>query len=158
MKIAVIGAGAVGGYYGALLARRGHQVSFVARGAHRDAIRAHGLRVVGPLGDFTVQTPAESDPAAIGRVDVVVHTVKTYDNATAIPLIKPLLGPKTFVLRCKTAWTAPSGSPRLPASRRRLRLDHRAAIEGPGVIRQTGTHRRIVFGEYFNPPASIRRA
>ena len=98
MKIAIIGAGAVGGFYGALLARQGHDVRFVARGAHRDAINANGLRIVGPLGDFTVKAPAESDPARIGPVDVVMHTVKTYDNATAIPLIKPLLGPDTSVL------------------------------------------------------------
>ena len=90
MKIAFIGAGAVGGFYGALLARQGHDVSFIARGAHLDAIQSNGLRIVGPLGDFTVKPPAESDPATIGPVDVVIHTVKTYDNATAIPLIKPL--------------------------------------------------------------------
>src|SRR5580765_4583544 len=98
MKICFIGAGAVGGFYGALLARAGHDVSFIARGAHRDAIARNGLRVVGPLGDFTVKAPAESDPARIGPVDVVIHTVKTYDNAAAIPLIRPLLRADTSVL------------------------------------------------------------
>lgn len=157
MKIAVIGAGAVGGYYGALLARRGHQVSFVARGAHRDAIRAHGLRVVGPLGDFTVQTPAESDPGAIGPVDVVMHTVKTYDNPTAIPLIKPLLGPKTFVLTLQNGVDSAEQIAEVAGEQATLGGSTyiATAIEGPGVIRQTGTHRRIVFGEYFNPPAGV---
>jgi len=157
VKIAVIGAGAVGGYYGALLARRGHQVSFVARGAHRDAIRAHGLRVVGPLGDFTVQTLAESDPALIGRVDVVVHTVKTYDNATAIPLIKPLLGPKTFVLTLQNGVDSAEQIAAVAGEQATLGGSTyiATAIDRPGVIRQTGTHRRIVFGEYFNPPATI---
>jgi 2-dehydropantoate 2-reductase len=63
MKIAIIGAGAVGGYYGALMARVGADVSFVARGAHRDAIRANGLRVIGVQGDFTVKVAAEDHPA-----------------------------------------------------------------------------------------------
>ena len=64
MKIAVLGSGAVGGYYGALLARAGHDVTFIARGAHLDAIRAHGLRVRGPLGDWQVRARAEHDTAS----------------------------------------------------------------------------------------------
>ena len=98
MRFAVVGAGAVGGYYGAMLARQGHDVSFIARGAHLDAIRQRGLRIVGPLGDFTVRTPAESDPSRVGPVDAVVLAVKTYDNDSAIPLLKPLVGPATAVL------------------------------------------------------------
>jgi 2-dehydropantoate 2-reductase len=157
MKIAVIGAGAVGGYYGAMLARQGHNVSFVARGAHRDAIRAYGLRIVGPLGDFTVQTPAESDPAHIGPVDVVIHSVKTYDNATAIPLIKPLLGPNTFVLTLQNGVDSAEEIAATAGERATLGGSTyiATALEGPGVIRQTGTHRRIVFGEYFDPPGTI---
>ncbi len=84
MKIAIIGAGAVGGYYGALLSRTGADVSFVARGAHRDAIRANGLRIIGVQGDFTVRVPAEDDPSQIGPVDVVILTVKTYDNGSKV--------------------------------------------------------------------------
>jgi 2-dehydropantoate 2-reductase len=64
MKICFVGAGAVGGFYGALLARTGHDVSFIARGAHRDAIQANGLRVVGPLGDFTSRHPPKAIPPA----------------------------------------------------------------------------------------------
>ncbi|HXT70349.1 MAG TPA: 2-dehydropantoate 2-reductase [Vicinamibacterales bacterium] len=157
MKIAVIGAGAVGGFYGALLARQGHEVSFVARGAHRDAIRSHGLRVVGPLGDFTVQAQAASDPSLIGPVDVVLHTVKTYDNDTAIPLIKPLLGPNTFVLTLQNGVDSAEQIAEVAGEKATLGGSAyiASAIEGPGLIRQTGTHRRIVFGEYFNPPAGI---
>ena len=157
MKIAVIGAGAVGGYYGAMLARQGHKVSFIARGAHRDAIRAHGLRIIGPLGDFTVQTPAESDPATIGPVDLVIHSVKTYDNATAIPLIKPLLGPNTAVLTLQNGVDSAEEIAAVAGEKATLGGSTyiATALEGPGVIRQTGTHRRIVFGEYFNPPAEI---
>jgi len=157
MKFAIIGAGAVGGYYGALLARQGHDVSFVARGAHGEAIRAKGLRVVGPLGDFTVRTPAESDPARIGPVDVVLHTVKTYDNATAIPLIKPLLGPETSVLTLQNGVDSAEEVAAVAGERATLGGSTyiATAIEAPGLIRQTGTHRRIVFGEYFNPSAEV---
>jgi len=78
LKICFVGAGAVGGFYGALLARQGHDVSFIARGAHLAAIQKNGLRVVGPLGDFIVKTPAASDSTRIGPVDVVVHSVTKF--------------------------------------------------------------------------------
>lgn len=157
MRIAVIGAGAVGGFYGAQLARQGHQVSFVARGAHLDAIRASGLRIVGPLGDYTVKTPAESDPARIGPVDVVLFTVKTYDNGTAIPMIRPLLGAETVVLTLQNGVDSVEEVATVAGERATLggATYIATAIEGPGVIRQTGTHRRIVFGEYFTPPAQV---
>jgi 2-dehydropantoate 2-reductase len=151
MRFTFIGAGAVGGFYGALLARQGHAVSFVARGAHRDAIARDGLRVVGPLGDFTVRARAESDPARLGHTDVVVLAVKTYDNATAIPMIEPLMGPDTTVLSLQNGVdsaeeiaTAIGETPTLGGA-----TYIATALEAPGLIRQTGTHRRIVFGEWF---------
>ena len=94
MRFAIMGSGAVGGYYGAKLARAGHDVTFIARGAHLEAIRTAGLQVRSPaLGDFVVHARAEEDPAAVGPVDVVLFTVKAYDNPIAIPAIVPLLGP-----------------------------------------------------------------
>ena len=161
MRFAFIGAGAVGGFYGALLARKGHDVSFVARGAHRDAIARDGLRVDGPLGDFTVKVRAESDPSKLGAADVVVLAVKTYDNATAIPMIRPLMGPNArSCSRCRTAWTAPRtvaavvGEPSTLGGSTYIAT----AIEAPGFIRQTGTHKRIVFGEYFGATRSRERS
>jgi 2-dehydropantoate 2-reductase len=158
MKIAIIGAGAVGGYYGALLSRAGADVSFVARGAHRDAIRANGLRIVGSVqGDFTVHLSAEDDPARIGPVDAVLLTVKTYDNTSALPLLAPLLGPDTCVLTLQNGVDSASdlagviGESRVLAGPTYIAT----AIEAPGVIRQTGSHRRIVFGEVFDPPKDI---
>lgn len=157
MKIAVIGAGAVGGYYGALLSRAGADVSFVARGAHRDAIRNQGLRIIGVQGDFTVHLTAEDDPSRIGPVDVVILTVKTYDNASALPLIAPLLGPSTRVLTLQNGVdsaddvAAVVGKSRVIAGPTYIAT----AIEAPGVIRQTGSHRRIVFGEVFDPTAQV---
>src|SRR5580765_2585562 len=93
-----LGAGAVGGFYGALLSRAGFDVAFVARGAHLEAIRERGLRVVGALGDFTVRTPAEEDATRLVPADVVIVAVKSYDNANALPVIKPLVAPSTTVL------------------------------------------------------------
>jgi 2-dehydropantoate 2-reductase len=156
MTFAFIGAGAVGGFYGALLARQGHDVRFVARGAHLEAIRRDGLRVVGAVGDFTVKTPADSDPARFGPVDVVVLAVKTYDNATAIPLIRPLLGPATTVLTIQNGVDSAEEVAAVVGEDATLggATYVATAIERPGVIRQTGTHRRIVFGEYFRPSAA----
>lgn len=149
MRIAIVGSGAVGGFYGALLARQGHDVSFVARGAHLEAIRAHGLRVRGAVGDFTARAAAESDTAAIGQVDLVIFAVKTYDNATALPMLKPLTGPSTAVL------TLQNGVDSVDEVAATVGAAHvlggstyvATAIAEPGLIEQTGTHRRIVFGE-----------
>jgi 2-dehydropantoate 2-reductase len=151
VRFAIVGSGAVGGFYGALLARSGHDVAFVARGAHLDAIRARGLRVVGPLGDFTARGAAERDPARIGPVDAVIFAVKTYDNATALPLLAPLAAAETTVLTLQNGVdsaeevAAAVGEARTLAGATYIAT----AIESPGVIRQTGTHRRIVFGECF---------
>ncbi len=157
MRFTFIGAGAVGGFYGALLARQGHDVSFVARGAHRDAIARDGLRVAGPLGDFTVKVRAESDPARLGPTDVVVLAVKTYDNATAIPMITPLLTPKTTVLSLQNG--VDSAEEVAAAVGERATIGGATyiatAIEAPGFIRQTGTHRRIVLGECFGAAGAV---
>jgi 2-dehydropantoate 2-reductase len=157
VRIAFIGAGAVGGFYGALLARQGHDVAFVARGAHLEAIQRNGLRVFGPLGDFTVKTQAESDSSRLDTADYVIHTVKTYDNATAIPLIRPLVGPSTAVL---TLQNGVDSAEEIAASVGEAATLGGStyiatAIDAPGVIKQTGTHRRIVFGEYFSPSTSV---
>lgn len=158
MKFVVIGAGAVGGYYAALLARAGEDVSVIARGAHRDAIRGRGMQIKSSaVGDFIAPMRAESDPAAIGPADVVVVAVKTYDNVTALPLIAPLLGPQTTVL---TLQNGVDSAEEVEAVAGRARTIAGAtyiatAIDGPGVIVQTGSHRRIVFGECFDAAADV---
>jgi 2-dehydropantoate 2-reductase len=157
MRIAVIGAGAVGGYYGALLAKTGADVSFVARGAHRDAIRANGLRIIGVQGDFTVKVTADEDPVRIGPVDVVIVAVKTYDNDSALPLIAPLMHPGTTVLTLQNGVDGADDLARVVGSSAVVAGPTyiATAIDAPGVIRQTGSHRRIVFGEVFNPSTEI---
>src|SRR3954454_12142992 len=108
MKIAILGSGAVGGYYGARLARAGHDVVFIARGAHLAAIREKGLEVRSPvLGDFVARGSAEEDTAKVGPVDLVLFTVKTYDNRSALPMLSPLLGAATVVLPLQNGVDSP---------------------------------------------------
>ena len=152
MRFAILGSGAVGGYYGAKLARAGNDVTFVARGAHLAAIREHGLQIRSPmLGDFVVRAAAEEDTARVGAVDVVVVAVKAYDNETALPRLRPMMRESTTVLTlqngvdsarevaAQVGEAAVIGGPTYIAT----------ALSAPGVIEQTGTHRRIVFGEVF---------
>jgi len=151
MRFAILGSGAVGGYYGARLARAGHEVTFLARGAHLRAIRERGLLVWSPLGDFVVRAPAEDDPARVGAVDVVVVAVKTYDNPAALAMLPPLAGPETAVLTLQNGVdSAERVAERVGEARVLGGTTYVAtALRAPGLIVQTGTHRRIVFGEAF---------
>ena len=152
MRIAILGSGAVGGYYGAKLARAGHDVTFIARGAHLAAIRERGLEIRSPaVGDFIVRAKAEEDTAQIGPVDLIVVAVKAYDNATALPLLRPMLDGQTSVLTLQNGVdsvaevSAVAGESRVIGGTTYIAT----ALTAPGVIEQNGTHRRIVFGEVF---------
>ena len=99
MKVAVIGVGGVGGYFGGLLARAGHEVTFVARGPHLRAIKDNGLRIESQLdGTFTVPGTATNNTATVGEQDLVIFTVKMYHNPDAVSAVLPLIGPETVVL------------------------------------------------------------
>ena len=100
MKIAVMGSGGVGGFYGGRLANAGYDVSFIARGAHLAAMREHGLTIENETqGDIHVpQVKATEDPAAIGLVDLVLIAVKMWDTEAAARAVKPMVGPQTAVL------------------------------------------------------------
>lgn len=152
MRFAILGSGAVGGYFGAKLARAGQDVTFIARGAHRDAIREHGLEVRSAmLGDFVVKAPAESDTTRVGPVDVVIVAVKAYDNDTAFAMIPALAGPGTVVLTLQNGvdnvhqLAAVVGEPSVLGGTTYVAT----ALEAPGLIVQTGVHRSIIFGEVF---------
>ena len=150
MRIAVIGSGGVGGLFGAALARAGADVTFVARGAHLEAMRANGLRVVGPRGDIHIHPcNATDDPAGIGVVDVVLFCVKLWDVESAGAAIKGLIGPNTMVIPLQNGIDAADRL--IPILGRDAVMggvaQMSAAIERPGVIRQTGTFMSIVFGE-----------
>ncbi len=150
MRIAVIGAGGVGGAFGAALAKAGADVTFVARGAHLAAMREKGLRIEGPRGDLhLVPTQATDDPASIGVVDLVLFCVKLWDVESAGAAIRPLIGPETAVIPLQNG---------IDASDRLAPILGQGAIMGgvaqisatiaePGLIRQTGTFMRIIFGE-----------
>ena len=106
-SIAVMGAGAVGGFYGALLAQAGRPVSFIARGAHLAAIRERGLIMRGKNGDVPVRSiKATNDPAGVGPVDVILQCVKFYDLAATSRQMLPMIGPNTLVVPVQNGVTA----------------------------------------------------
>lgn len=151
MRIAVMGTGGVGGYFGGRLAAAGEDVTFIARGAHLEALQQRGLAIRSALGDATI-TPCQAtdDTAAIGPVDLVIFTVKLYDTEAAAEAIRPLIGPETGVVTFQNGITGPE------ALADRLGAEHvmggvakiAAVIAEPGVIRHTGTIAELVFGEF----------
>lgn len=151
MRFAIFGSGAVGGYTGAKLARAGHEVVFFARGAHLQAIRDRGLTIKSPLGDFTVHARAESDPARVGPVDVVLFAVKCYSNAEALPQLRAMVGGSTAVLTLQNGVDSVDEVAATVGESATLGGSTyvATALEAPGLIVQTGTHRRVVFGEAF---------
>ncbi|HWL20266.1 MAG TPA: 2-dehydropantoate 2-reductase [Bradyrhizobium sp.] len=150
MRIAVVGAGGVGGGFGAALAKAGADVTFIARGAHLAAMTSLGLKVQGPRGEtHLVPTQATDDPASIGKVDIVLFCVKLWDIESAGAHIKPLIGPDTAVITLQNG---------IDAHERLIPiLGHGAVMGGvaqisasivsPGVIQQVGTFMRMIFGE-----------
>ena len=158
MRFAILGSGAVGGYFGAKLARAGQDVTFIARGAHLEAIRARGLEVrSAKLGDFVVRAGAESDTANVGPVDVAIVSVKAYDNATALPMLAPLIGPDTVVLTLQNGVDSVDEVAAIVGEGHVLggTTYVATALEGPGLIVQTGVHRSIIFGEVFRLSGAI---
>ncbi len=150
MRIAVIGAGGVGGGFGAALAKAGADVTFIARGAHLAAMRGAGLKVLSPRGDtHLAPTKATDDPAEIGPVDIVLFCVKLWDVESAGERIKPLLGPGTAVIPLQNGIDAPErlipilGENAVMGGVAQIS----ASITAPGVITQVGTFMRMIFGE-----------
>jgi 2-dehydropantoate 2-reductase len=156
MKIAVFGAGGVGGYFGGLLAHAGHDVTFIARGKHLKAIQENGLKVFSINGDFIVHpAQATDDPFEVGQVDYLVVTVKHYHLVEAAPKIKPLLGSDTTVIPLLNGVDAHEiliealGSELVVGGLCSLV----AMVEAPGVIRQPTKLQRVVVGELNRTPS-----
>jgi len=149
MRIAVMGAGSTGGYFGGMLARSGNDVSLIARGAHLEAIMSNGLKVVRDDEEFTVRCQATDDPTEVGAVDLALLCVKTYQSEVALPLMKPLVGPDTTVLCLQNGVDSYLRAAEI--------LGHTEVLPGaafieaglmePGVVRQTGSLVRIILGE-----------
>jgi len=152
MKIAVMGSGGVGGFYGGRLAHAGYDVTFVARGAHLAAMRKNGLVIENEeQGNIHVPKVKVTDDAAwIGPVDVVLIAVKLWDTEAAAHAVRPIVGPRTAVLSLQ------NGVIKDDILKRELGRGNvmggvayvGTTIAAPGVIRQTGTLQRLLFGEY----------
>jgi 2-dehydropantoate 2-reductase len=150
MRIAVVGAGGVGGGFGAALTKAGGDVTFIARGAHLAAMKSQGLKVQGPRGDtHLVPTKATDNPAEIGTVDIVLFCVKLWDVESAGEKIKPLVGAGTAVIPLQNGVDAHERL--IPILGKNAVMGGvaqiSASIVAPGVIAQVGTFMRMVFGE-----------
>ena len=157
MRIAIMAAGAVGGYFGARLAAAGEDVRFVARGKHLQAIRRRGLRIESPLGDLHLDdVEATDDPARIGAVDAVLFAVKLWDTETAGAACRKLIGPDTAVIDVQNGidgyeLLAPIlGSGHAVGGVAYIG----AVIAEPGVIRHSVDFARLAFGESDGGPSA----
>jgi 2-dehydropantoate 2-reductase len=145
MRIAVMGAGGVGGYFGAMLARAGHEVAFVARGRHLAAIRERGLTVRTDTGDIRIDRATASDhPATLGRADVVLFAVKLWDTESAAQTIQPLLGDEGVVIPFQNGVESVERIGAVLGERHVM--GGAATIAEPGVVVKTGTMARLRFG------------
>ena len=153
MRIAVIGVGGVGGYFGGRLAHGGADVVFIARGATLEALRTRGLRVDSIKGDFIVERPnATDDPASVGKVDAVFVTVKTWQVPAAAGTLKPMVGNDTMVVPLENGIDAPEQLANV------LGREHVLGglcgivsfIAAPGHIRHIGAEPFVMFGELDN--------
>ena len=158
MRFAILGSGAVGGYFGAKLGKSGQDVTFIARGAHLEAIRSRGLEIKSAkLGDFVARAAAENDTAKVGPVDVVIVAVKAYDNATALPMLQPMIGPDTVVLTLQNGVDSAYDVSAIVGEQHVLggTTYVATALEAPGLIVQTGVHRSIIMGEVFGDRSEV---
>ena len=150
MRIAIMGSGGLGGYFGARLVEGGADVHFVARGKHLEAMRSNGLRIEGPEPVHARKVHATDDPREIGVADVVMLCVKLWDTEQAIAQMRPMVGPDTAIVSFQNGV--------LKDQYLRAAFDERqvmggvgyiaTTIEAPGVIRQTGPMQRLLFGEF----------
>jgi 2-dehydropantoate 2-reductase len=150
MIICIYGAGAVGGYFGGRLAQAGHDVTFIARGKHLEAISTRGLEVRSISGDFTLPSAVATDrPEKVGPVDVVLCCVKSWQVSEAAESMRPLVGPETVVIPLQNGVEAHIrlsdvlGAGRvLPGLCKLITM-----MDGPGRIRHAGADPYLAFGE-----------
>jgi len=161
MKIAIVGSGGVGGYFGARLAASGQDVTFIARGSHLQALQKEGLKVHSALGDLHLpEVKATNDTAVVGPVDVIMIAVKLWATEEAAAAAKPMIGPNTVAVSFQNGVVAVDTL--LPI----LGKEHvmggvaniAALIEGPGVIRHNGNMANLFFGELDGKPSPRSQA
>jgi 2-dehydropantoate 2-reductase len=149
MRIAVMGTGAVGAYFGAKLAAAGHEVAFIARGRHLRALIANGLQVTSANGDFKVKRAVfTDDPARIGEVDLILFCVKSYDTEAAAEQLKPLVANRTLLLSLQNGVDNPDKLARVVDSDQILPavVYVGAQLTAPGVVEHSNGG-RIIFGQ-----------
>ena len=150
MKIAIMGTGGVGGYYGGLLAQQGHDVTFIARGEHMKAIREHGLRVDSIHGNFHIFPAKVTDnPIEIEPVDLILFCTKTFASKEAARQIQPMIGPKTTVISLQNGVENAEQIGAILGMQQMIGATTwiSSSVEAPGVIKQVSQFRRIVLGE-----------
>lgn len=149
MRIVIMGAGAVGAYYGGALARSGADVVLVARGEHGEAMRREGLRIESHWGEYEVHPEVALTPEEAGVADLVLHCVKLYSNAETIPTMQPLMGDRTKILTVQNGITGGESLANEFGWEKVLKgaTYIETSIAGPGHIVQTGSVARIEFGE-----------
>ena len=161
MRIAVMAAGAVGGYFGARLAAAGHDVFFIARGAHLEAMRKDGLRIESGHGDLHLPKPnVTDDPKSVGPVDIVLFAVKLWDTEKGAEAARPLIGPNTKVI------TLQNGVDSYERIAPIVGKEHAvpgvtyvvATVIRPGVIKQTGPFHSIICGAADGRPDAALQA
>jgi 2-dehydropantoate 2-reductase len=155
MRIAVLGAGGVGGFLGAMLARAGHEVTLLARGAHLDAIRARGLTLESrQFGSFNVRAAATDDPARLGRNDLVIITVKMYDFEEAARTAAAALADDGYAMTVQNGLDAPQILAALVGAERTLSgtIAIEAAIATPGTIAHTTPMHLLVLAQFGGTP------
>jgi 2-dehydropantoate 2-reductase len=148
MKIAAMGAGGVGGYFGARLQQAGHDVTFFARGRHLEAIRANGLKVESPHGDALLKVRVLEDPREADVADVVLFAVKLWDTEAAAEKLRPIVGPATAVIPFQNGVESISRLRAFFPEKNVLGGSAYIAtrVKAPGVIEHTGQMSRLQFG------------
>jgi 2-dehydropantoate 2-reductase len=160
MRIAIIGTGAVGGYFGAKLAAAGHELVFIARGRHLEALRRDGLRIVSPSGNLFVRDAVfTASPEDVDAIDLVLFCVKSYDTDAAAQAFGSLVGERTTILSMQNGIDNPEKLGRLWGERRTLAgvVYIGAQIESPGVIAYSNGG-KIVFGPLDGDPNEATEA
>jgi len=156
MRVAVFGAGGVGGYFGGRLAQAGAEVVFIARGEHLRALRTHGLRIDSLKGDFALRSVRATDnPAEVGAMDTVLVAVKAWQVTEAARAMRPLVGPETFVVPLQNGVEAPDQLAAVLGARHVVGglCSIISFIVGPGHIRHAGAEPYIAFAELDNRPS-----
>jgi 2-dehydropantoate 2-reductase len=159
MRVAILGTGAIGGYYGALLAKAGEEVVFVARGAHLQALNSHGLSVKTADVESTLHVTAVGYTDAVGPVDLVLFCVKSYDTDTAAASLGPLMTPQTLVLTLQNGLDNVETIASVVGWEAVLVGSVYGALQlvAPGIIVYSGGEGKIVFGELAGGPTARTR-